>query len=351
MNSFTRIVNRLGGALDNRSVEVLIHEELEKHFAGNKRTVLYVGARYDYGNRDWGLSFEHYNFYHTLLNMGLMSDYSLIYFDYDRLLHRYGKSTMSNMLRQAVYYYRPDIIFYFHYLDWVEHVVWKEISDMLHANTIIWLADDHWRYEQTRPVWENFNYVVTTHRGGYEKRVEEGFDSVLMSQWGCNHFLYGKMDVPKIYDMSFVGRFYGERGEFIDTIRKSGIEVSTFGQGWDKGTRVYQSDLIRIYNESRIALNISAALKGEKVQVKGRDFEAPGCGCLLLTKDSEEISNYFETGKEIVTYEDAEDAARKAEYYLKHEEQRVRIAQNGFERVLRDHTMEKRILDIFNNIT
>ena len=56
MNGLTRIVNRLGGALDNRSVEVLIHEDLEKHFAGNKRTVLYVGAIYDYGNRDWGLS-------------------------------------------------------------------------------------------------------------------------------------------------------------------------------------------------------------------------------------------------------------------------------------------------------
>jgi spore maturation protein CgeB len=276
----SRIGSRLRGALDNRSVEVLLHEELETRLVRNSHTVLYVGAKYDYGNRDWGLSFEHYNFYHTLLNM----ECSLIYFDYDRLLHRFGRSTMGRILRQAVYYYRPDFLFYFHYLDWIDHVVWKEIRNLCSTNTIIWLADDHWRYEETRSLWELFNLVVTTHRGGYEKRVQEGWDSVFMSQWGCNHFLYGKMDTPRFYDMSFVGRFYGERGSFIDTIRKNGIQVVTFGQGWEKGTRVSQADLIRVYNQSRISLNISSALKGGYVQVKGRDFEAPGCGCLLFTK-------------------------------------------------------------------
>ena len=81
LNKANRILDRIHGKLDNRAIEVLMDEELERHLKQGKKTVLYVGIKYDYGNKDGGLSYEHYNFYHTLLNM----DYSLIYFDYDRL--------------------------------------------------------------------------------------------------------------------------------------------------------------------------------------------------------------------------------------------------------------------------
>ena len=69
------ISDKICGKLDSRSIEVLMDEDLEKHLKNNKKTILYIGIRYDYGNRNWGLSYEHYNFYHALLNM----DYSLIY--------------------------------------------------------------------------------------------------------------------------------------------------------------------------------------------------------------------------------------------------------------------------------
>ncbi len=164
-NESSKILNRLFGELDNRSIEVLMDEELEKHLKNNKRTILYVGIKYDYGNKDWGLSYEHYNFYHALLNMG----YSLIYFDYDRIKQKYGIKKTSQILREAVFYYQPDILFYFNFHDWIKHSIWKEISEDLPTKTIIWLADDHWRYEETRSVWELFNLVVTTDRKGYEK--------------------------------------------------------------------------------------------------------------------------------------------------------------------------------------
>jgi spore maturation protein CgeB len=336
------ILDRVHSTLDNRSIEVLVDEDIEKHLKNNKKTILYVGIRYDYGNKDWGLSYEHYNFYHTLLNMG----YSLIYFDYDRINQKYDIKKMSEMLREAVYYYHPDILFYFNFHDWIKHSVWKEISNELQTRTIIWLSDDHWRYEETKPIWELFNLIVTTDRKGYEKRMKEGFDNVLLSQWGCNHFLYRKSNLPKIYDVSFVGRCYGERENFVDTLKRNGINIATFGQGWENGSRVSQADLIRIYNQSKICLNISFASQEDKIQIKGRDFEAPGCGSLLLTKDTEEIAEYFVPGEEIITYQDADDAAEKIKYYLKNEDKREKIAKNGYGRVMKEHTIEKRFLEI-----
>lgn len=344
LNKANKILDRIHGKLDNRAIEVLMDEELERHLKQGKKTVFYVGIKYDYGNKDWGLSFEHYNFYHTLLKM----DYSLIYFDYDRLNQKYGIKKMSEMLREAVYYYQPDILFYFNFHDWIEHSVWREISAELPIKTIIWLADDQWRYEETRPVWELFNLVVTTDRKGYEKRMKGGFTNVLLSQWACNHFLYKNLNLPRIYDVSFVGRTYGKRQEFIETLKKQGINVTAFGQGGENGNRVSQADLIKIYNQSKISLNISFASKGNKIlAIKGRDFEAPGCGSLLLTKDTEEIAEYFVLGKEIMTYQDTNDAAEEIKYYLKNEDERDKIAKNGYDRVMREHTYEKRFSEIF----
>lgn len=343
MNKGFRILDQIHGKIDNRSIEVLIDEELEKHFKNKKKTILYVGIRYDYGNKSWGLSYEHYQFYNTLLNM----DYSLIYFDYDRVKQKFGVKKMSQMLREAVYFYHPDILFYFHFVDWIEHDVWKEISDELPTKTIIMLADDHWRYEKTRPVWKLFNLIVTTDPKGYEKRRKESFNNVFLTQWACNHFLYKNLNLPRIYDVSFVGRCYGERQSFIDAIKRHGINVITFGPGWGNGGRVSQADLIKIYNQSKISLNISFASSGDKIQIKGRDFEATGCGSLLLTRDTKEIAEYFVPGEEIVTYRDVNDASEKIRYYLKNEDERERIAKKGYEKVVREHTCEKRFLEIF----
>jgi len=343
LNKSFRVLDQIRGKVDNRSIEVLIDEELEKHFKNKKKTILYVGIRYDYGNKSWGLSYEHYQFYNTLLNMG----HSLVYFDYDRIMQKFGIRKMSQMLREVVYHYHPDFLVYFHYLDWIEHGVWKEISDQLPTKTIIMLADDHWRYEETRPVWKLFNLVLTTDPEGSEKRRKEGFNNVFLTQWACNHFLYKNLNLPRIYDVSFVGRCHGERQSFIDTIKRHGINVTTFGQGWENGGRVSQADLIKIYNQSKISLSISFASSGDKIQIKGRDFEATACGSLLLTRDTKEIAEYFVPGKEIITYRDANDASEKIKYYLNNDDERERIAKKGYEKVMREHTCEKRFLEIF----
>lgn len=335
--------NNLGRMLDNRSVEVLVNEELEKRLHPGKRTVLYVGIKYDYTERDQGLSYEHHNFFDTLCNM----DVNYIYFDYDRLLRRYGQERMSEMLKEALNHYRPDYLFYFHYKDWIDHDVWREATADPGIRTIIWLSDDHWRYEESRQVWELFDVVVTTDAVGVERRAQEGRGNVILSQWGCNHNRYHKLVLPKRYDVAFAGRSYGRREEFVEGLRSHGIDVHTFGEGWKGGGRVTQSELVRIFNESRICLNISFAGKDDKQQIKGRDFEVPGCGSLLMTKNVPGIADYFIPTEEIATYEDHEDCARQIRDLLVDEERRERIALAGHERALRDHTLEGRLRTIF----
>lgn len=70
----------------------------------------------------------------------------------------------------------------------------------------------------------------------------------------------------------------------------------------------------------------------------------------MLTDYSKGLENYFVPQKEIVVYYGIEDLVSKANYYLKHENERKRIVQAGYKRVLQDHTYQKRFNKIFHEI-
>jgi spore maturation protein CgeB len=336
------ILRKLDEQLRPRPLETLIEEEIEKHLRPGAPLILYVTLRYDYGDETRGLSFEHHNLFETLINM----EFSVIYFDYDRLRKKYGERKMGDMLRETARYYNPAYIFYAHYHDWVPHDVWHDIGAELPGKTIIWLSDDHWRYEETRPVWKKFDLVTTTDRNGLEKRGNEGFQGVHLTQWACNHYVYHNFRMPRDIDVSFIGQPYGDRREFIAFLCSQGIKVVTFGKGWEGGGRVSQGEMISILNRSRIVLDLSKASKGADLQIKGRVFEATGAGALLVTQTTPHLEDYFEIGKEIVVYEDRSDCVEKIKALLADEPRRKEMAEAGYRRVMSEHTFEHRVRGI-----
>jgi spore maturation protein CgeB len=79
-------------------------------------------------------------------------------------------------------------------------------------------------------------------------------------------------------------------------------------------------------------------------------YEVPAHGMMLLCDKAgmDAHENIFEPDKEAVFYDSIEEAIDKIHYYLKHDEQRERIARAGFARVHRDYDGEsnlKRLLD------
>ena len=74
-------------------------------------------------------------------------------------------------------------------------------------------------------------------------------------------------------------------------------------------------------------------------------------GALLLTEDKDNLSELFEPGSEIETYQDRDEAVEKINALLRDHERLDRIAAAGNARTLREHTFKLRmreILDILN---
>lgn len=110
----------------------------------------------------------------------------------------------------------------------------------------------------------------------------------------------------------------------------------------------YYKQMPLAFHNAKINLNIS--LKVIQSGIPLRVFDVLGCGGFLITNYQHEIAECFENGRELVIYEDIPDLIVKVNYYLTHEEERLRIARNGYEKVKSEYTFEKRMKNILGDI-
>ena len=153
--------------------------------------------------------------------------------------------------------------------------------------------------------------------------------------------------IPFEFDVSFIGKKYGRRIAFIKKLRKLGIKITAFGNGWGNGP-LSDKDVIKLYSKSRINLGFAnIGYSKRSMCLKLRDFEVPMSGNLYLTQDNPELALVYDVDKEIVTYKDENDCAKKVKWLLNNPEQAEKIRKAGRKRALKDHTWEKRFVDIF----
>jgi len=352
--------------------------------------ILYVAQQYDYGDRARGLSFEHFNFYLSLVAMG----YEVEYFDYPTLVAERGRSATNRLLEERVREDQPEVLFGVVRRDLIDPRVMRRISKDTSTTTINWFCDDHWQFEPHSRQWTPcFNHVVTTSQTALGNYRRLGLDSVIKSQWGANHHLYKPAPGGMIYDVTFVGQPYGMRMQAVEALRRAGIRVRAWGSGWPDG-KLDQAEMIRVFSQSRINLNFADASSSTRTrletfasghvisslktkpglwrawdaaqrvarwdkaraerkaqapprQIKGRVFEVPACGGLLLTQPAEDLDQYLRPGVDCVTFEEIDDLVEKTRYYLANEDERRAIARQGYERTLREHTYERRFQTIF----
>ena len=114
-----------------------------------------------------------------------------------------------------------------------------------------------------------------------------------------------------------MGQPHGNRVEVLSKLIESGLKLEVFGFGWENRPRIPFHQMVRLFSRSKINLNLSNSSTLIGQQIKGRNFEIPGTRSFLLTSNAENLSEYYEDGKEIVISDTAEELVDKAHYYLK----------------------------------
>ncbi|MBU0952196.1 MAG: glycosyltransferase [Elusimicrobia bacterium] len=179
--------------------------------------------------------------------------------------------------------------------------------------------------------------IKYTVHGGLAKFWPEAAHPDIHKPHECNY----------LYDVSFVGKKYGYRPALINYLRRNGINVTAFGQGWENGS-LSDEEMIKLYSKSRINLGFAGVAQSNKLMcLKGRDFEIPMSGGLYLTQDNPELKLVYAIGNEILTYENKKACLEKIKWILNNPSKAENIRKNGRSRALKDHTWEKRFEEIF----
>lgn len=112
----------------------------------------------------------------------------------------------------------------------------------------------------------------------------------------------------------------------------------------NRGLAKTMEEMPIIFHNSKINLNMTS--KSIRSGLPLRIFDILACNGFVLTNFQPELPEFFRPQEDLVYYENLEDLASKADYFLHHEAQRREIAANGFETVQKYHTYPIRLMQM-----
>jgi hypothetical protein len=255
--------------------------------------------------------------------------------------------------------FQPDVFFMGSMFDYYGDFL-KKVSGMT-KNIFTWISCPH----PENLDFSNIKCVISSAEKFVEKFRNKGLNSEVLKA-AFDQDIVSRLDDKKTIDVSFIGglskKTHKKRVEGLEFLVNNGVNLTAFGYGLEKKRfpfyrnplernfrgELWGLEMYRTLNHSRISLNFHIDI------VKGwsgnmRMFEAAGCGSLLMTENTHDISDFFIPGKEIVTYDDKRDLLDKINYYLDHEDEVNVITKNGQRACIDRHGYQIRIKE-FENI-
>lgn len=236
--------------------------------------------------------------------------------------------------------------------------------------TAIWFTDDPYYTDWTVSIAPRYDYIFTLESNCVSFYRDLGCQHVYHLPFAVNPNVFYPKHVPTSNqtEICFIGTAYWNRVELMDHLAPilKNKKVVISGWWWDRMKHYAQlSDKIKLgdwmtpedtatyYNGAKIVINhhrssdddtINAnSRKVKALSVNPRTFEISGCGTLQLSDIRHDMDQLYSPGTEIETYGSYDELMDKIDYYLRHEEERQRIALNGLIRTRKDHTYHKRL--------
>jgi len=229
------------------------------------------------------------------------------------------------------------------------HEPWEQLkleTEKGRTKTFNWFCDDTWRFENfSKQVCFDFHVCSTPEQSRIRDYKEMGYDNIVLGLWHANRDLYPEHATKNI-PVSFCGAPNNDRINLTEMLKSQGINIQYFHG-------VSYEDMLLHHASSQIGLNFSKNMTdgGEsKTQMKARLFEVPAAKTLLLTEYHEGIEEYFEIDKEIICFTNNVEMVKKTEFLLSKPNLINKIAENGYNRAMRDHESSVRLSNVLEEV-
>ena len=221
--------------------------------------------------------------------------------------------------------------------------------------TVYWSFDLYLGYHRDRlvgtdPLFKS-KYVMTPDGGHDEVWKKRGINHKLLRQGICKDFCYkGKVRSEYKYDVVFVGtenRLWIDRTLLCSALQMSNFRFKWFGQF--NTLQVRGHNLNDLYASAKIVVGDSVY---SPYYWSNRIYETLGRGGFLIHLDIPGLRDEYKAYEHFIPYKlgNLRGLTEKIEYYLKHPEERARIASQAQEWTIKNHTLERRCEQLFKYI-
>jgi spore maturation protein CgeB len=230
--------------------------------------------------------------------------------------------------------------------------------------TAFWFVEDFRHMGYWRDIASRYDYFFAIQEGEFLERLgEAGARNAAFLPMAASPEVHRRVELLPGEreefggDVSFVGAGYYNRRRMFEGLIDFDFRI--WGNEWDScpalqrfvrrgGARVDTEDIVKIFNASRININLHSSSYHEGVNPDGdfvnpRTFEIAACGGFQLVDRRKGLDRFFRIGEEVECFGSLAELRGKIARYLADPEERAAIAERGRRRVLRDHTYERRM--------
>ena len=227
-----------------------------------------------------------------------------------------------------------------------------------------WFMEDFRLFQYWKDFAPIYDYFFTIQRGEFSQMLDEmGVKNHHYLPLAADPDIHTPLKLTQTEksefgsNLSFVGAGYYNRHHFFLQLLNEDFKI--WGVEWNKnsplgkalqrdGERISTEDCVKIFNASKINLNLHSSSYHTGVNPHGdfvnpRVFEIASCGAFQLVDPRSEMAELFEIGKEVETFKDIDDLREKMKFFIANPEKMSEIAEAGRQRVLREHTYKHRM--------
>jgi len=244
----------------------------------------------------------------------------------------------------------PDVLIAQTWADYIDSDVFSELRKKFGVVVVNIGMDDRHRWQGIKPLIPHLDLALTAAPECVAWYEAEGCPAMFFAEASCPNIYYPMPDIPKLYDVGFVGGCYGVRKKIISSLRDSGVNVVVYGSGWGTG-RLPTEEIPKFFAQSKIVLGVGTIGHcADFYALKMRDFDGPLSGSFYLTHDNPDLGLLYNIGSEIMTYKNTDDCVDSTRYFLAHDVEREKIARAGYKRAMNSHTWRQRFEDLMGRL-
>jgi spore maturation protein CgeB len=166
--------------------------------------------------------------------------------------------------------------------------------------------------------------------------------TILSSPRDIDVLFVGAMHVGKMEFLARVKKALGSRFKLrgLCSLKKNAYFNLRYGfPGWVRPLAF--EDYVPFYQRAKIGINVHN--RGDYTVGNYRLFDLAANGVMQISDGGPWLDQFFEVGREIVRYRTLDDLVSLVRHYLAHDQERERIAANGYSRAMKDHRFALRM--------